>query len=433
MRRFLRVLYWSVIAAAFIGPGTVTTAAASGARHGLTLLWALMFSTLACLVLQEAAARVTVVSGMNLGQAIRQQSLGLPFGRLLIALVALIIFLGCAAYEAGNLLGGVAGASMGTGLSKEFLTLSIGIFAGLLLWFGSTRMVVHIMGAVVGVMGFVFLVTAIMVQPPPGELFKGLLLPSFPPGSGLLIIGLVGTTVVPYNLFLGSGIARGQNLREMRFGLIVAIALGGLISMAVLVVGYSIAGEFSFRATADALTARLGGWATGFFAFGLFAAGFTSAITAPLAAAITAKSLLAPADDVGSGWSEKSWPYRAVWLSILIIGTTFGLLDIKPIPVIILAQALNGILLPCAALFLFLVINDRKLMGTRGVNRLPANVATASVVFVTLVLGVSSLARAAVSSLGISLPGEGAVLGASAILAALLAIPVSKWIRARRM
>ena len=431
MPRLLRVLYWSVIAAAFIGPGTITTAAASGAKYGLTLLWALLFSTLACLVLQEAAGRVTVVSGMNLGQAIRQQSLSHPLGRFLPALVALVIFFGCAAYEAGNLLGGVAGAAMGTGLSREFLTLLISISAGLLLWFGSARTVVHLMGAVVGLMGFVFLATAIMVQPPPGELLKGLLIPRFPPGSGLLILGLVGTTVVPYNLFLGSGIAAGQNLRDLRFGLFVAITLGGIISMAVLVVGYSISGEFSFQSTADALTIRLGGWATSFFAFGLFAAGFTSAITAPLAAAITAKGLMAAAAD-GSGWGEKSWPYRAVWLSVLIIGATFGLLDIKPIPVIILAQALNGVLLPCAALFLFLVVNDRKLMGVEGINRLPANLATALVVFVTLVLGVSNLARAAVSSIGITPPGEGTLLGASALLAALLAIPVAGWIRARR-
>ena len=430
MRRLWRVLYWSVIAAAFIGPGTVTTAAAAGAKHGLTLLWALLFSTLACLVLQEAAARVTVVSGLNLGQAIRRQCGGFPLGRYLPVAVAGIIFLGCAAYEAGNILGGVAGAALGTHLPGEALTLIIALAAGLLLWFGSIRLVVNVMGATVGLMGMVFLVTAILVQPPPQELVKGLFIPQIPPGAGLLVLGLVGTTVVPYNLFLGSGIAAGQNLSELRFGLVVAIVLGGVISMGVVVVGYTISAEFSFQAIAEALTTRMGGWAAHFFAFGLFAAGFTSAITAPLAAAITAKSLLSNPDE--PAWTEKSWRFRAVWLSVLLIGTTFGLLQIKPIPAIILAQALNGIFLPCAALFLFLVVNDKSLMGPQGINRLPANLATAAVVFVTLVLGVSSMARAAAAALGIPLPPEGVLLGASALLAAALAFPVQSWIRTRR-
>ena len=69
MQRLLNILLWSVIAAAFIGPGTVTTAASSGARFGFALLWALLFSTVACLVLQEASARVAVVSGRTLALA----------------------------------------------------------------------------------------------------------------------------------------------------------------------------------------------------------------------------------------------------------------------------------------------------------------------------------------------------------------------------
>ena len=73
MKKILSILFWSIITAAFIGPGTVTTAAKSGAVFGYDLLWALLFSTVACLVLQEASARVTVISGLSLGEAIRQQ------------------------------------------------------------------------------------------------------------------------------------------------------------------------------------------------------------------------------------------------------------------------------------------------------------------------------------------------------------------------
>ena len=66
------VLFWSVISAAFIGPGTVTTCAMAGSRFGLDLLWALTFSTLGTILLQEAAARVTIASGLSLGELLTQ-------------------------------------------------------------------------------------------------------------------------------------------------------------------------------------------------------------------------------------------------------------------------------------------------------------------------------------------------------------------------
>ncbi len=108
-KRILNILFWSVVSAAFIGPGTITTAAKSGAVFGTELLWALVFSTLACLLLQEAAARLTMVSGKNLGQAIVVQFEKSKSKWLVLSLVLGAIVLGAAAYEMGNLLGAVAG------------------------------------------------------------------------------------------------------------------------------------------------------------------------------------------------------------------------------------------------------------------------------------------------------------------------------------
>ena len=292
MKRLAQVLFWSVISAAFIGPGTVTTAASAGARHGLDLLWALVFSTLACLVLQEASARLTVVSGRDLGEAIRERFSGGVLGVVVPVAVLAAIVLGCAAYEAGNLLGGVAGAVLATGLSRTGLTLGAGALAFALLWLGTTHTVPRVLGGVVAFMGVAFLLTATRLGPDPAALIRGSILPSLPPGSPLLVMGLIGTTVVPYNLFLGSGIARGQKLGELRFGLSVAVVLGGGISMAVLVVGTAVDPPLAFEALGQALRARLGGWAESLFAYGLLAAGLSSAITAPLAAAVAARSLL---------------------------------------------------------------------------------------------------------------------------------------------
>ena len=63
------VILYSVISAAFIGPGTITTAISAGATHQLQLLWAVTLGTIGCLVLQEVSARIVIASGLNIGQA----------------------------------------------------------------------------------------------------------------------------------------------------------------------------------------------------------------------------------------------------------------------------------------------------------------------------------------------------------------------------
>jgi len=429
VNRFASVLLWSIIAAAFIGPGTVTTAAAAGASHGYALVWALALSVLATLVLQEAAARLTIVSGRNLGEAIRESFRGRPSGPLVVLLVLGAIVLGNAAYEAGNILGGTAGAVLGTDLSPHLVTLAIGTVAGLLLWTGTPRMVAHVLALTVAAMGVAFLTGAVLLAPPPGELLTGLALPRLPAGSGLLVLGLVGTTVVPYNLFLGSGLAGGQTLRELRFGLSIAVILGGVISMAVLVVGAAVPGELTFEALAEALTGALGPGGRTLLAVGLFAAGFSSATTAPLAAAITARSLFGHA---GGRWRSDGWRYRSVWGGVLLVGIGFGLAQVRPVPAIILAQALNGVLLPFAAVFLLLAVNDRRLMGERALNGPVANLLTIAIVAAAVVLGTSGIVRAAFAAVGAGPPHGGliALLGLGVV--GVLAWPVARAVRRRR-
>lgn len=417
-----------MIAAAFLGPGTVTTAGRAGAGFAYALLWTLVFATVACFVLQEASGRLTVVSGLNLGEAVARR-FGGAGGRLIRWLAVGAIFLGCAAYEAGNILGGVAGAELGVGLSRDALTwISVGV-AFVMLAIGSTRLVVIVLGALVAVMGVAFLVTAAVLRPPLGEVTSGLLVPRVPPSSSILVLGLIGTTVVPYNLFLGSGIARGQKLGELRFGLAVAIGLGGLISMAVVVVGAALEGEFSFAALGGTLGTELGGWAEGLFALGLFAAGFSSAVTAPLAAAVTARSVFADGQE-DPAWKERSWRYRAVWLAVLATGAVFGLSGVRPVPVIVLAQALNGILLPVAAVFLLVAVNDRQLVGAR-LNGAVSNAAMAAAVAVTVLLGLRGVARALATGLGTTLP-ERWVLAACGAVIVVLAFPLYLYIRRLR-
>lgn len=394
-KRILNILFWSVVSAAFIGPGTITTAAKSGAEFGMELLWALLFSTFACLLLQEAAARLTIVSGKNLGQAIVAQFEGRKSKILVLLLVLGAIVLGAAAYEMGNLLGAVAGSLLIFNIPSYILILIIGVVAAIILNIPSLKIISTIMGFVVVFMGIGFVITAILIQPSFTEIAKGAFIPHFPSSTqaGVLVLGLIGTTIVPYNLFLGSGISSNkQTVSEMRFGLVIAILLGGLFSMAVLIVGTSVAGEFSFNELAFALHEKIGVAGKYLLGFGLFAAGFTSAVTAPLASAITLKSLFGNKNP--EKWKPGSLNFSLGWGVILFAGIGFALGNVKPIPAIILAQALNGFLLPFVSIFLFIVINNERIVGKEKSNPVLLNLLMILVIFVTLVLGLNSATKA---------------------------------------
>ncbi len=377
------VLLWSIISAAFIGPGTVTTAAKAGAAYQMQLLWALVFSTVAAIVLQEAAARITIASGKGLGEIIALRYAKRGHGLSVFLFVA--VAFGCAAYEAGNILGAVAGLELLTAWPAQALTLVVAIPAALLLWSGRHTLIARVLGVVVFLMGFAFIYTAWAGRVPAPEVLRGAFVPGMPQGSLLLVIGLIGTTIVPYNLFLASGIGQGQSVREMRAGLAPAILIGGIISMAILVAGSGVTGEFSYEAVGRALGQQLGVAGPMLFGFGLFAAGATSTITAPLAAAITARSMLGGRP----GWRVAH--FRWVWMVVLGVGVVFGLLNVRPIPAIILAQAVNGVLLPLVAAFLLLAVNDRRLLPAEFTNGIWANVSMVAVFTVVCLLGLQNL------------------------------------------
>ena len=385
---FSSILFWSIIAAAFIGPGTVTTASRAGALFGGQLIWALLFSTLATILLQEMAARVTIASGYNLGELIGRQYGGQAGVRWM---VFMSLAFGCAAYEAGNLLGAMSGMQLLLDWPRQWVTVGLGLVAACLLWWGNYRAIARFMGALVAIMGLAFMYTAFYTPLDRADIWQGALIPSFPTGATLVVIGLIGTTIVPYNLFLGSGIGKGQQVKEMRWGIALAVLIGGLISFAILLGGTQIEGEYSFEKLSQAMEGRLGVPGRILFGLGLFAAGFSSAITAPLAAAVAGSSLLGQS---GKGWSSTSSMFRITWAVVLFVGVVFGFFDFKPIPVIIVAQALNGLLLPVMTSFLLFVANDRHLLGVYA-NGWKANFLTLCVVWVTTMLGLHQIRLAA--------------------------------------
>ena len=372
-----------LVTAAFIGPGTVTTASIAGAQYGFALLWALLFSVFATIVLQEMAARLGLVARLGLAEALRSTYGRSWLGTMAIVLVITAIGFGNAAYEAGNI----------TGISVTRWSLAVGLMAGMLLAWGRYALIEKILIVLVLLMSLVFLLTLLMVGPDLGELFGGLLIPQIPEGSLLTIMALIGTTVVPYNLFLHASAVQEKwpadgdtatNLHQARLDTSLSIGLGGLITLAIMstsaVAFFGAEGSFSAASMAQQLEPLLGAHAKYFFAAGLFAAGLSSAVTAPLAAAYAVCGAL--------GWSRdlRSTRFRLIWFTVLACGTLFAAVGTKPLVAILFAQAANGFLLPICAIFLLVVMNRRDLLGDYRNSRL-VNLLGIAVVLVTVGLG----------------------------------------------
>ena len=390
-----------LVTAAFIGPGTVTTASVTGAGFGYALLWALLFSVIATAVLQEMSARLGLVTRRGLSQALRETFAGHWYGGLAVALVVAAVGFGNAAYEAGNITGAALGLQGLSGVEGWVWALAVGGISGGLLASGRYGVIEHVLVALVLLMSAVFLLTFLMVRPPFATLLSGLLRPSLPEGSLLTAIALIGTTVVPYNLFLhssavqekwGEGVPLEESLRAARLDTGLSIGLGGLITLAIMSTSaaafFGAGGQVSAANIAQQLEPLLGPAARYFFAAGLFAAGLSSAVTAPLAAAYAVCGAL--------GWERDlaATRFRLVWILVLASGTFFAVVGTKPLTAILFAQAANGFLLPVCAIFLLLVMNRSQMLGQYR-NNFWSNLLGAVVVAVALGLGVLKLLKVA--------------------------------------
>lgn len=383
-----------LVAAAFIGPGTVTACTLAGVEFGYALLWAMLLSIIATIVLQEMSARLGIITQKGLADVIKQE-LKTPWVRnLIVAIILGAIVVGNAAYEAGNIGGATLGLEAIFGSEHlPYYPWVIGMCAFGLLYIGNYKVMENVLVSLVILMSFSFLITAIITKPDIAEIIKGLFVPTVPKDSILTIIALVGTTVVPYNLFLHASLVSEKwksvdDLGAARRDTYISIAVGGLVSMAIIIAATTIKGDEvkNVMDLAQSLQPLYGNAAKYFMGIGLFAAGVTSAITAPLAAAYVANSCF--------GWKVglKHLKFKLVWMLILGLGVVFMSLGIKPIEIIKFAQIANGILLPVIAVFLLWVVNKASVMG-KYKNSTIQNIFGLVIIALAVLLGAKSILK----------------------------------------
>ena len=424
-----------LVTAAFIGPGTVMAASSAGAEYGYVLLWAIAFSVFATIVLQEMAARLGIASGGGLSQAIKTSIKNRLLRFLTLALVLLAIFVGNSAYQTGNILGAAAGVlSMGSedsessevadvaanlsarqstpaeasdenARNQDIIVFLIGLTALVVIWIGRFDVLQTVLTFLVGLMSVLFIIDAIQSGPDWNRVALGFV-PRVPSGSDWIVIGLIGTTVVPYNLFLHASAAAqrwggdqaahhptAKAIRSSRLDTIVSVLIGGLITSSILITacaafhGDTSTDLKSVKDVALQLEPALGAWSKSLFALGLLAAGLTSAITAPIAAGYAAAGCF--------GWPGRlsDWRLKVTASLVVICGiycaVKFGS---SPKETIILAQVANGLLLPIIAVGLLLMANNSALM--KGVcNRRVSNVFAVVVILIVALIAINQFRK----------------------------------------
>ena len=390
----------ALVAAAFIGPGTITACTLAGANYGYTLLWALLFATVATVILQEMSARLGLVTQKGLGENLRGMFSQSVFKWPLFALVIIALYMGNAAYEAGNLSGAALGIQALFGETQAIYNIAVALIAALaalLLWFGSYKHIEKTLIGLVLIMALAFIGTFMTVGPDFLALFKGLVTPKIPNGSLLTVIALIGTTIVPYNLFLHASAVKDKwsnidDLSTVRTDTAAAIGLGGLVTLLIASTaaaslfgtGLQINGAGDMAKQLEPLFGSLSKYMLG---VGFFAAGLSSSVTAPLATAYAMTEIL------GIEGGTKSNIFKAIALSVIGVGAALALTGIKPITIILSAQFANGLLLPIIATFLLVAMNRKGLLGEHA-NKLRGNLLGIAVVLITTVLGLRLVLKA---------------------------------------
>lgn len=376
MHHFLKKYFGpsTIIAAAFIGPGTVTVCSLAGIKAGYSLLWALLFSLVATMILQEMAGRLGLITQKGLGENLMQISRSKMIRGTIAIMIFVAIVIGNAAYQAGNISGAVLGLEAVLpemsfsllGFKLKAWALVIAAIAFILLWTGSYKLLERSLIALVGLMSLVFVVSMLWVKPDFWQIMKGFFVPQVANQDLLLVLALIGTTVVPYNLFLhaasvGQKWKAAADLRGLRVETMVAVMLGGLVSASIIILSAATLGQKGgevkgIKELAMQLEPLMGAWSSFFLGIGMMAAGLTSAITAPLAAALAMQGVWKNAE------SFKSFHFRLIWMIVLFTGATFAASGHNPLQLIQIAQVANAILLPIVVVMLLVMMNKSAIL-----------------------------------------------------------------------
>lgn len=386
----------AIMAAAIIGPGTVTTASTQGANYGYAALWVILCACVIAFFFQEPAARIAIGCKQDAMSGIRGH-----IGHGMAIFLYLVVLVGSIAFQAGNL----SGASMALvyffpGTTNLIWTVTMSLAAFVIAFFNKYKIIENVNQLLIIMMVLAFVITAFYSGPSVQTLVSEGFTFKIPGGNATLALGLLATTVTP-NLVLGysgflsrkyqDGIPNpGRLIRTTRFDLAFNMFITFLITGSIVVcaatfihpLGIQIAsaGDMAIQ-----LTPLLGRFAGVFFSLGLWAAAFSSVLYH-----ITLHNMLLPkafgVSDAPNAVHNRAVTAMVVIIPILIVALSGS----SPVSLILTAQALNGVALPLVFILSWILCNKKDFMGEYA-NKPWQNIVMGVVTAFTLIFAFNAL------------------------------------------
>ena len=376
--------------------GGVTTYTAVGAHYGFAMLWLLLLSTAGLLVIQEMCARMGAVTGKGLSDLIRER-FGVRW--TIVAMVALLIANG------SNVVAEFAGVAASLELLGVERIVSVPA-AAIVIWalvvFFSYRVVERTLFVLV--LAFIaYPISALIVKPDWAAVATGIAIPTLPTEQAALIaaLALVGTTITPYMMFyiqasiVDKGIGRDL-YRFARVDVALGAILTGLNGFFIIVVAGAVlfphhVNVNSAADAAQALGPLAGGQAKLLFGIGLFGASLLAATVMPLSTSYAICEAFGWEAGISKDFREAP-VFMGLFTLLLVIGSLVVLSPSVPlIPLILVSQNVNGLLLPIVLVFILKLAGDRGLMGDQANSRM------SQVIGVGTAVGASALSIALVA------------------------------------
>lgn len=386
-----------VMVASYFGSGSIFIASSAGVRYGYALIWAVLAATVIGFFAQDMSARLGIF-GEPLMSFVRRK-----LGKRVALGIALWLTVGCIAWtlELTAAVGAGVSQLMGGAVAWQPLALATGALA-ILSGVRGYDALEHLMTGMMFLLLVIYVAVAVAAGPSPVGILGGLV-----PGAGLaavgsltLVAGILGTTALWPNFFLESILVREkgwthpEDVPVMRRDLVWGYTIGGVITVAILVVAATVLPPLgytaldSFLTPGFALAEVLGRWAMVMFVVGAVGAAFNSIV--PI---MWAPAYMIP-EAIGHDPDSNSREFKLVFVITTALGTLspvlHALTGMTVIQMIILFPTFNGIFgLPLTVVLLLWAVNDRETMGEER-NRLALNLIGAVLVVVSLVLAVLS-------------------------------------------
>lgn len=348
--------------------GGITTYSVAGAHFGYALIWSFIPIIIALVIIQEMCSRMAVVTGKGLADLIREE-----FG-VRVTFYAMTVLVLSNIFNTISEFAGIAASAELFGISKYLLVPICALFVWWLIVKGTYKSVEKVF-LLACLFYFSYIISGFLSKPDWKAIGASSISPDFKFDKAyiFMLIGVVGTTIAPWMQFYqqSSVVEKGiklENYKYSRLDVIIGAFVVNIIAIFIIIVCANtlFANGIRIETAKDAALALkplAGQYCFYLFAFGLLNASVFSACILPLSTAYSVCE--------GMGWEigvnrtfREAPQFYSLYTAIIAIGAAIILIPgVKLIPIMLISQATNGILLPFVLIFMLLLINNKRLMG----------------------------------------------------------------------